>query len=70
MKPSSFSAMMSNFIINHLAGLVDPKSGVICIPNNYNYGEGRHLDEGWLRVTALANHDAWCRLPESDYVSS
>ena len=47
--------------------LVDPASGVICIPNNYQYGEGRVLDEGWLRVTALANHDAWCALPETDY---
>ncbi|MEY4086694.1 MAG: hypothetical protein RLZZ405_882 [Verrucomicrobiota bacterium] len=49
------------------AELVDPRSGVICIPNNYRYGEGRTLDEGWLRVTALANHDAWCRLPEAEY---
>jgi phytoene dehydrogenase-like protein len=51
------------------AELVDPRSGVICIPNNYQYGEGRMLDEGWLRVTALANHDAWCRLPEADYLA-
>ena len=47
--------------------LVDPRSGVVCIPNNYRYGEGRALDEGWLRVTALANHDAWCALPEDEY---
>ena len=49
--------------------LVDPRSGVICIPNNYHYGDGRTLDEGWLRVTALANHDAWCRLPEAEYLA-
>lgn len=49
--------------------LVDPSSGVICIPNNYQYGEGRTLDEGWLRVTALANHDAWCALPEDEYLA-
>lgn len=49
--------------------LVDPRSGVICIPNNYHYGSGRVLDEGWLRVTALANHDAWCALPESEYLA-
>ena len=49
--------------------LVDPRSGVICIPNNYQYGPGRTLDEGWLRVTALANHDAWCRLPEAEYLA-
>ncbi len=47
--------------------LVDSRSGVICIPNNYQYGEGRALDEGWLRVTSLANHDAWCALPEAEY---
>ena len=49
------------------ADLVDPRSGVVCIPNNYQYGEGRALDEGWLRVTSLANHDAWCALPEAEY---
>ncbi|MEY4403957.1 MAG: hypothetical protein RIR91_1992, partial [Verrucomicrobiota bacterium] len=51
------------------ADLVDPRSGVVCIPNNYQYGPGRTLDEGWLRVTALANHDAWCRLPEAEYLA-
>lgn len=50
-------------------GLVDPTSGVICFPNNYDYGEGRQLDEGFLRVTAMANHDAWCALPEEDYLA-
>ena len=49
------------------ADFVDPRSGVVCIPNNYRYGEGRALDEGWLRVTSLANHDAWCALPEPEY---
>ena len=39
--------------------LVDPRSGVICIPNNYDYAGGRQLEEGWLRVTALASHAAW-----------
>ncbi len=47
--------------------LVDPRSGVICIPNNYHYGAGRALDEGWLRVTALANHDSWKALSPDAY---
>lgn len=47
--------------------LVDPTSGVICFPNNYQYGEGRQLEEGFLRVTAMANHDAWCALDEDTY---
>lgn len=49
--------------------LVDPTSGVICFPNNYQYGEGRQLDEGFLRVTAMANHDMWCALSEDDYLA-
>lgn len=49
--------------------LVDPTSGVICFPNNYQYGEGRQLEEGFLRVTAMANHDQWCALDETDYLA-
>ena len=49
--------------------LVDPTSGVICFPNNYQYGEGRQLDEGFLRVTAMARHDQWCALSEDDYLA-
>ena len=46
---------------------VDPRSGVICIPNNFEYGPGRILPEGMLRVTCLANYDGWARLPEETY---
>ncbi len=49
--------------------LVDPTSGVICFPNNYQYGEGRELSEGFLRVTAMANHDKWCALNEAEYLA-
>ena len=49
--------------------LVDPTSGVICFPNNYQYGAGRQLEEGFLRVTAMANHDQWCALNEDDYLA-
>lgn len=55
----------------HYAGvkddLVDPTSGVICFPNNYQYGSDRQLEEGLLRITALANYDRWCALDEDDY---
>jgi phytoene dehydrogenase-like protein len=47
--------------------LVDPSSGVICFPNNYKYGNDRQLSEGFLRITALASHDLWCALEETDY---
>jgi phytoene dehydrogenase-like protein len=49
--------------------LVDPTSGVICFPNNYQYGDGRQLDEGFLRITAMANHDKWCALNDADYLA-
>lgn len=49
--------------------LVDPTSGVICLPNNYQYGSERQLKEGFLRVTAMANHDRWCALDEADYLA-
>jgi len=48
--------------------LVDPTSGVICFPNNYDYGD-RKLEEGFLRITAMANHDKWCALKGDDYLT-
>lgn len=47
--------------------LVDPRSGVICLPNNYRFTDGRRLPEGLLRVTALANAQAWAALPPDAY---
>ncbi len=47
--------------------LVDPRSGVICFPNNYHYAEGKELGEGVFRVTALANYQRWTSLPEEEY---
>ncbi|MEM8867249.1 MAG: FAD-dependent oxidoreductase [Verrucomicrobiota bacterium] len=49
--------------------LVDPTSGVICFPNNYDYSDGRQMDEGFLRITAMANHDQWCALEEPEYLA-
>ncbi len=46
---------------------VDPRSGVICLPNNFDFGEGRALPEGVLRATCLANYDRWAGLPEGAY---
>jgi phytoene dehydrogenase-like protein len=48
------------------AGPVDLRSGVICFPNNFNYGDA-HLPEGLFRVTCLANYDHWAHLPEPAY---
>jgi phytoene dehydrogenase-like protein len=46
---------------------VDPRSGVICFPNNFDYGPGRDLPEGWFRCTCLANYAQWANLDEADY---
>lgn len=49
------------------AGPVDGRSGVICIPNNFDYGAERTLPEGIFRVTCLARYDLWAPLPEAIY---
>jgi phytoene dehydrogenase-like protein len=49
---------------------VDPRSGVICFPNNFAYEDGRELPEGVFRCTCLANYDAWKSLPEPDYLAA
>jgi phytoene dehydrogenase-like protein len=49
------------------AGQVDVRSGIICFPNNFDYGEGKGLAEGFFRVTCLANFDSWSGLPEATY---
>lgn len=48
-------------------GQVDVRSGIICFPNNFEYGPGRGLPEGLFRVTCLANYAAWAGLPEPAY---
>ena len=45
---------------------VDLRSGVICLPNNFDF-RGGELPEGLFRVTCLANFDAWAGLPEEQY---
>lgn len=45
---------------------VDLRSGIICSPNNFQYE--KPLDEGAIRITALANHAYWMNLPEDEYI--
>ena len=45
---------------------VDLRSGVICLPNNFDYA-GRNLPEGIFRVTCLASYELWAHLPEATY---
>lgn len=48
------------------AELVDIRSGVICMPNNFQFGD-RALSEGVVRVTCLANYERWTALNEDAY---
>ncbi len=48
---------------------VDSRSGVICIPNNFDFGPGNMLPEGIFRVTCLADYDLWANLDEENYLA-
>ncbi len=45
------------FVWQKPAELCDIRSGVICSPNNFAYDSP--LDDCTIRITALANFDAW-----------
>jgi phytoene dehydrogenase-like protein len=45
----------------------DLRSGVICVPNNYQYAEGESLPEGMLRITGIASHDLWTGFDDQTY---
>lgn len=51
------------------ADLVDTRSGVICLPNNFDFGPGNHLPEGLFRCTCLANYDRWATFSADDYAA-
>ena len=48
---------------------VDTRSGVICMPNNFDFGAGCELPEGLFRCTCLASYEQWAHLPEAAYRS-
>jgi phytoene dehydrogenase-like protein len=45
--------------------LADLRSGVVCSPNNFCYDQP--LNEGIVRITALANYDRWAALDPASY---
>jgi phytoene dehydrogenase-like protein len=53
------------------ADLCDLRTGVVCSPNNYLYGdsgqEDKILPDGVLRITSIANFDLWNALSEERY---
>jgi len=44
----------------------DVRSGIICSPNNFQYGDEK-LEEGRIRITALAKPSAWMGIPDEIY---
>ncbi len=59
----------TKFEYQRSADPVDLRSGVICIPNNFDYGD-RTLAEGVVRVTCLANYDQWTQYEEDQYIEA
>jgi phytoene dehydrogenase-like protein len=48
--------------------LVEPRSGVLCSPNNYAASEP--LPEGVMRITVTASHAAWTALDDEAYAAA
>jgi phytoene dehydrogenase-like protein len=48
--------------------LCDPRTGVICSPNNYEYSaDDGVLSDGVIRLTTIANFDRWNALSDPNY---
>lgn len=48
--------------------ICDTRTGVICSPNNYLYPDDLgEADEGVIRLTTIADFDAWSSLDEQEY---
>ncbi|MCH2206794.1 MAG: NAD(P)/FAD-dependent oxidoreductase [Lentisphaerales bacterium] len=47
----------------------DPMSGVICIPNNFQFSD-KPLEEGIVRFTSLADYNSWKDLSPEDYLAA
>ena len=63
-----FFSNRENFFYDCPEELVDTAGGILCFPNNYDYDDGQQLDEGFLRITALANYDGWTGMTEDKYL--
>jgi phytoene dehydrogenase-like protein len=61
----SFFNRSERFAYRDPDGAVDVQSGVVCTPNNF--ARSTPLEEGYLRITALANYAHWSSLQEESY---
>lgn len=46
---------------------VDTRSGVICLPNNFQFTDEERPSEGLLRATCLANYERWAEAAPEAY---
>jgi phytoene dehydrogenase-like protein len=58
------------FAYERPAAPFDVRSGVICLPNNFDYGAGRDLPEGIFRVTCLADPAPWFAWDAATYAAA
>ena len=47
----------------------DVSSGIVCSPNNFRYADGE-IEEGRIRITALADPSYWINLPDDEYYAA
>lgn len=57
----------TDFHYERPAAPVDPRSGVLCLPNNFRFTDAERPREGLLRVTSLANYEAWAGAEPAAY---
>ena len=62
-----FFSTSPDFKYERPATQVDPRSGVICFPGNFDTPPAATLKEGMLRCTCLADYEQWKNLSEQTY---
>jgi phytoene dehydrogenase-like protein len=62
-----FYNIQESFHYEPPAGPIDLRSGIICSPNNFRYAKGQELEEGFIRITALANPQYWMTISPEEY---
>lgn len=63
-----FYSNVPKFTYANPAEPCDVTSGIVCSPNNFAYDEP--LDEGAIRITALANKDCWMNYSDEEYAAA
>jgi len=58
-----------SFCYDEPDGLIDLRSGVICMPENYGFPGSESPEESKLRITHPANFDLWSDLEQNTYES-